>query len=58
MTPPVRRGFGSMLIERALEYDLRGHAEIMFLQDGVRASVRAPLRTGAEKRAVGAVAQG
>ena len=47
-----------MLIERALEYDLRGHAEIMFLQDGVRASVRAPLRTGAEKRAVGAVAQG
>lgn len=58
VTPPVGRGFGSTLIKRALEYDLRGHVEIMSLQNGVRASVRAPLRTRADKRAVGAVAQG
>lgn len=53
---PVRRGFGSVLIEQAHYYDLGGHAESMFLQNEGRASVRAPLRTGADKRAVDAAA--
>ena len=40
---PAKRGFGSMLIERALSHDLSGKAKIEFLPEGVRAIVRAPL---------------
>jgi two-component system CheB/CheR fusion protein len=44
---PAKRGFGSMLIERALGYDLSGKATLEFLCEGVRATVRAPLSTKA-----------
>ena len=44
---PAKRGFGSMLIERALGHDLSGKATIEFLPEGVRAIVRAPLSTKA-----------
>ncbi|MDP9096419.1 MAG: sensor histidine kinase, partial [Pseudomonadota bacterium] len=44
---PAKRGFGSMLIERALGHDLSGKATIEFLPEGVRAVVRAPLPTKA-----------
>ena len=44
---PAKRGFGSMLIERALGHDLSGKATIEFLPEGVRATVRAPLSTKA-----------
>ncbi len=43
VTKPARRGFGSILIERALSHDLSGKADIEFLPEGVRAVVRAPL---------------
>ena len=52
VTPPAKRGFGSTLIERALGHDLHGHAQIMFLPDGVRANVRATLRSGADEPAL------
>ena len=42
---PANRGFGSILIERALGHDLSGKATIEFLPEGVRAVVRAPLPT-------------
>ena len=44
---PSKRGFGSVLIERALGHDLAGEANIEFLPEGVRAIVRAPLPTQA-----------
>ena len=45
VVPPARRGFGSVLIERGLAYDLSGEARIEFLHGGVKASIRAPLAT-------------
>ena len=44
VTPPTSRGFGSTLIERALNHDMSAQAKIEFLPDGVRAHVRAPIR--------------
>jgi two-component sensor histidine kinase len=40
---PQRRGFGSRLIERGLEADLGGRAEMMFEPDGLRCVLRASL---------------
>ena len=44
VTPPTSRGFGSTLIERALNHDMSAQAKIEFLPNGVRAHVRAPIR--------------
>ena len=55
---PAKRGFGSILIERALGYDLSGKAKIEFLPEGVRAIVRAPLATKADVSAVAMAGQG
>ena len=44
VTAPTARGFGSTLIERALNHDMSAQAKIEFLPDGVRAHVRAPMR--------------
>jgi two-component sensor histidine kinase len=49
VTVPVQRGFGTVLIERGLAHDLSGQVKVEFLPGGVRASVRAPLRNGADK---------
>jgi two-component system, chemotaxis family, CheB/CheR fusion protein len=46
VTPPAHRGFGMMLIERGLRQDIAAEVEVDFAVGGVRASVRAPLRTG------------
>ena len=43
VSPPAKRGFGSMLIERGLAHDLSGEAKIEFPISGVTAHVRAPL---------------
>jgi two-component sensor histidine kinase len=40
---PVRRGFGTRLIERSLAEDLDGEVRIEFLSDGVVCSVNAPV---------------
>jgi len=45
VVPPARRGFGTMLIERGLTQDMSAQVELAFPQTGVRATVRAPLRT-------------
>ncbi|HAW55635.1 MAG TPA: hypothetical protein DCX29_12195, partial [Hyphomonas sp.] len=34
-SPPVRRGFGSTIIERSIPYELGGRAEIRFEVTGV-----------------------
>ena len=43
VTAPKRRGFGSMLVERALATELGGHARILFEPHGVICEIRAPL---------------
>ena len=45
VTPPTARGFGSTLIERALNHDMSAQATIEFLPEGVRARVQAPVRS-------------
>ena len=41
VTEPVKRGFGTILIERGLSHDLAGEAKIQFLSKGVQARLRA-----------------
>ncbi|QAY77200.1 HWE histidine kinase domain-containing protein [Sphingosinicella sp. BN140058] len=45
VTPPLRRGFGSRLIEKGLGSDLNGRADLTFEPDGVRCSIQATLET-------------
>jgi two-component sensor histidine kinase len=40
--PPIRRGFGSRMIERGLARQLDGTVSIDFLPDGVHCRVEAP----------------
>lgn len=40
--PPTRRGFGSTVIERSLQHDLKGDAELEFALPGVRARFTIP----------------
>jgi PAS domain S-box-containing protein len=42
---PKRRGFGSRLIERGLESDLGGRAEMLFEPDGLRCRITAAMNT-------------
>ncbi len=43
--PPEDRGFGSMLIERSIAYELGGDARLEFLEGGLLCEIRAPLQT-------------
>jgi PAS domain S-box-containing protein len=45
ITPPERRGFGSLLIEQSLRAD-GGHAEMLFNPDGLLCTFEIPLREG------------
>lgn len=40
---PARRGFGSMMIERALSSELQGHVDLEFAPDGLVCTIDAPL---------------
>jgi PAS domain S-box-containing protein len=46
VTPPSRRGFGSMLLERTLAQDLDGEVKMTFAPTGLMCSIGAPLRSG------------
>jgi PAS domain S-box-containing protein len=41
--PPVRRGFGSRLVEHGLAQDIAGHVQLTFNDRGVTCSIDAPL---------------
>jgi PAS domain S-box-containing protein len=43
VVPPVRRGFGSTLLERALARDLEGVVKLSFEREGVFCTIMAPL---------------
>ena len=40
---PARRGFGSMMIERALSSELQGCVDLEFASDGLVCTIDAPL---------------
>ena len=44
VAPPLRRGFGSRLIERTLAQDLNGEVAVSFEREGVVCAVAAPLQ--------------
>lgn len=43
VAPPQQRGYGSMMIERALAHDLQGEAKLDFQPDGLACTISAPL---------------
>jgi two-component sensor histidine kinase len=43
VSEPVRRGFGTRLIERSLAQELHGDVTIAFAPTGVVCTIRAPL---------------
>jgi two-component sensor histidine kinase len=45
VSPPMRRGFGSRLVEHGLGQDLGGEARIEFAPTGVTCSITAPIET-------------
>jgi two-component system CheB/CheR fusion protein len=49
VTVPTQRGFGTTLIERGLAHDLSGTVDLEFAPTGLRARLRAPLKSGAIK---------
>jgi two-component system CheB/CheR fusion protein len=44
--PPTCRGFGMLLIERGLKDDMGAEVNMEFAKSGVRATIKAPLKTG------------
>jgi PAS domain S-box-containing protein len=44
VTPPDERGFGSMLIERSIAYELDGDAKLEYRPEGLVCTISAPLR--------------
>jgi len=44
VTPPTRRGFGSVLLTRSIPFDLGGESEIEYARDGVKARLLIPSR--------------
>jgi two-component sensor histidine kinase len=45
VSPPTHRGFGSMMLEKALPYELDGKANIEFKPTGVVCTIETPLPT-------------
>jgi two-component sensor histidine kinase len=45
VTPPEDRGFGSMLIERSIAYELGGDAVMEFRKEGLVCTIKVPLQT-------------
>ncbi len=43
VTPPLRKGFGTRLIERQLARELRGSVELTYAPEGVTCTIEAPL---------------
>jgi two-component system, chemotaxis family, sensor kinase Cph1 len=43
VSPPTRRGFGRIVIEKSLAYEVDGESRLVFAVDGVRCHVRIPV---------------
>ena len=46
--PPVRKGFGSRLIEKGFAHELGGHAQLQFLPEGVHCTIHFPVTSSEE----------
>ncbi len=44
VTPPSRQGFGSILIDRSIPYDLGGRSDLVFESEGVTAKLSIPAK--------------
>ncbi len=44
VAPPRERGFGTVLIDRSVPFDLGGESDMVFARDGLRARFRLPAR--------------
>lgn len=44
VTPPQRRGFGTLLIDRSIPFDLGGESDVQYLAEGVHARFRIPAK--------------
>jgi two-component sensor histidine kinase len=55
---PLRRGFGSQLLQRVLGAQLNGYVEILYRTEGVHARIEARLPHAAERPRVPGVAVG
>ncbi|HYF07264.1 MAG TPA: HWE histidine kinase domain-containing protein [Acetobacteraceae bacterium] len=53
--PPMRRGFGMTVIERSLAYDIGGGVSLAFMADGLRCTIRMPVRHLVDGGASGSV---
>lgn len=42
--PPSRRGFGTVLIDRSIPFDLGGESDVQYLPEGVKARFRIPAK--------------
>ena len=42
VTPPTRRGFGSIVVEQSIPFELRGEASVAYKREGVVASFKLP----------------
>lgn len=58
VAPPTRRGFGSLMIERSLAYEVGGRSWLEFPRGGVTCRVEIPLRHVAEAAVFPAAAPG
>ena len=54
VTPPMRRGFGTTIIERSIPYDLAGESEIHYELLGLRARLVIPARAATSSTRVAA----
>lgn len=52
VSPPARRGFGALVIERSLAYEVGGRSRLDFAPEGVTCRVEMPLRQVTEAGAV------
>ena len=50
VSPPTRQGFGVKLIERSIRHELRGDAEVRFLETGLEAILTMPLHPESIRR--------
>jgi light-regulated signal transduction histidine kinase (bacteriophytochrome)/CheY-like chemotaxis protein len=44
VVPPSRRGFGTVLIDRSIPFDLGGESNVEYLPEGLRAQFRLPVK--------------
>ncbi|GLK76765.1 signal transduction histidine kinase [Methylopila jiangsuensis] len=58
VAPPTREGFGTVLVDRSIPYDLGGESDVRYLPDGVQARLLLPSRHVSSAEGRGAMRDG